>query len=141
MSVASCCNEDLLRTVLCLPGNSSSRWRKSSVPRYVAIKIPALDTDMSREKIFSKLINNANPSHDGISFLRLPIDEFRLEAVTGTHRCLVYEPMRETLFHLQHRLERQRLALPLFKFFLYCLLQALDYLHTECRVIHTGQST
>lgn len=107
--------------------------------RYVAIKIPAFDTDVSRETKYAKLINHADPSHEGLSFLRVPIDEFQLKTAAGTHFCLVYEPMRETLFRLQHRLKRQRLALPLFKFFMYCLLQALDYLHTECRVIHTGK--
>ncbi|KYK58834.1 protein kinase domain protein [Drechmeria coniospora] len=114
-----------------------ARSNKSPMPRYVTIKIPALDIDVSRETRYSKLINHANPTHEGLSFLRVPIDEFKLKAATGTHSCLVYEPMRETLFQLQHRLKRQRLALPLFKFFIYCLLQALDYLHTECRVIHT----
>lgn len=88
----------------------------------------------------SKLINHANPSHEGLSFIRTPIDEFQLEGPEGVHSCLVYEPMRETIFQLQHRLQRQRLALPLFKFFIYCLLQALDYLHTVCHLIHTGKA-
>ncbi|ODA84203.1 hypothetical protein RJ55_02721 [Drechmeria coniospora] len=105
-------------------GISSTVWlaenlqhNKSPMPRYVTIKIPALDIDVSRETRYSKLINHANPTHEGLSFLRVPIDEFKLKAATGTHFCLVYEPMRETLFQLQHRLKRQRLALPLFKFF------------------------
>ncbi|KAI5464115.1 hypothetical protein BGZ63DRAFT_411922 [Mariannaea sp. PMI_226] len=112
------------RTVAKLDFGTSST--KASVPRYVAINIPALDTDVSREAIFSAIINNANPLHDGLSFLRVPIDEFKLKAAA------------ETLFRLQHRLERRRLALPPFKFFIYCLLQALDYLHTEYRVILTN---
>lgn len=111
------------------------------IPRYVSIKIAALDADASGEMINSKLITNAKPSHEGLSFIRTPVDEFQLKGPEGTHFCLVYEPMRETLFQLQHRLRRQRLALPLFKFFTYCLLQALDYLHTECHLIHTGKVT
>ncbi|OIW34212.1 kinase domain protein [Coniochaeta ligniaria NRRL 30616] len=112
-------------------------WRKPVVPRFVSIKIAALDTDASRETTNSRLITSANPTHDGLSFIRTPVDDFHLKGLDGTHLCLVYEPMRETLFRLQHRLQRQRLAPPLFKFFIYCLLQAVDYLHTECHLIHT----
>lgn len=87
----------------------------------------------------SKLISTANPSHDGMAVIRTSIDQFKLQGPNGTHFCLVYEPICETLFNLQHGLRRQRLPFPLFRFFTYCLLQALDYLHTECRLIHTKQ--
>ncbi|EHK19632.1 uncharacterized protein TRIVIDRAFT_193504 [Trichoderma virens Gv29-8] len=100
------------------------------------IKIAALDTVSSREMTCWKLITTTNPSHEGLSFLRTPVDQFQLEGPEGMHLCLVYEPMRETLFQLQQRARRQRLALPLFKLFIYCLLEALDYLHTECHIIH-----
>ncbi|POR39058.1 Serine/threonine-protein kinase SRPK [Tolypocladium paradoxum] len=113
------------------------RWRKSSGPRYVSIKIPALDANASGETTKSKLITNANPSHEGLSCIRIPIDEFQLQGPQGMHSCLVYEPMRETLFQFQRRMPGQRLAMPLFKPYVYLLLQALDYLHTECRLIHT----
>ncbi|KAF5707384.1 kinase domain-containing protein [Fusarium mundagurra] len=119
-----------------LAENLKFKKRKKS-PKFVNIKIAALDTDASREMMYSKLISHAKPSHEGLSFIRIPIDEFRLQGPEGTHLCLVYEPMRETLFQLQHRLRRKRLALPLFRFFMYCLLQALDYLHSECHLIHT----
>ncbi|CAH0046049.1 unnamed protein product [Clonostachys solani] len=115
------------------------RWEKSFmlIPCFVSIKIAALDTDASGETRYSKIITHAKRSHDGLAFIRTPIDEFQLEGPEGTHLCLVYVPMRETLFRLQHRLQRQRLAPPLFKFYIYCLLHALDYLHTECHLIHT----
>jgi hypothetical protein len=48
--------------------------------------------------------------------------------------------MRGTLFSLQNLFPQQKLPLPLFKLFTYGLLQALDYLHNECRLIHTGKS-
>ncbi|KAH7131760.1 hypothetical protein B0J13DRAFT_451767, partial [Dactylonectria estremocensis] len=44
-------------------------------------------------------------------------DDFRLKGPEGTHTCLVYKPMRETLLIFQHRVPNQRLPLPLFKFF------------------------
>ncbi|EGX93664.1 Protein kinase-like domain [Cordyceps militaris CM01] len=120
-------------------GASSTVWlaenlqftKSLDIPRYVSIKIAALDIDKVWETRISKMIAMADPSHDGLSFLRIPIDEFRLETPSGVHGCLVYTPMRTTLFQLQRTLKRQRLAPPLFKFFLYCLLEAVDYLHTK----------
>lgn len=47
--------------------------------------------------------------------------------------------MRETLYHWQRRLPKQRLPLLLFKSYAFLTLQALDYLHTECHLIHTGK--
>ncbi|KID93619.1 protein kinase domain protein, partial [Metarhizium majus ARSEF 297] len=109
----------------------------TSVPRYVAVKIATLDIDAAWETRISRLIANAEPSHEGLNFIRTHLDKFQLPGEGGTHSCLVYTPMRETLFQLQHRLRGQRFAPPLFKFFMYCLLEAVDYLHTECHLIHT----
>ncbi|KAL7928707.1 kinase domain protein [Trichoderma chlorosporum] len=105
--------------------------------RFVSIKIAALDTYSSREMTCWKLIATSNPSHEGIAFIRTPVDKFELKGLDGTHLCLVYEPMRETLFQFQQRVRRERLAPPLFKLFIYCLLEALNYLHTDCKIIHT----
>src|SRR4051812_47694374 len=113
--------------------------RKSLIPRFVSIKIGALNADVSSETTYLKIITHAKRSHEGLAFIRTPIDEFQLQGPEGVHFCLVYEPMRETLFQLQRRMPRQRLALPLFKLYIYCLLEALDYLHAECRIIHTGK--
>ncbi|KID74357.1 protein kinase domain protein, partial [Metarhizium brunneum ARSEF 3297] len=45
--------------------------------------------------------------------------------------------MRETLFDLQRRLPGNRIPLQLFKLYVFCLLEALGYLHSACRLIHT----
>ncbi|KAH7329553.1 kinase domain protein [Stachybotrys elegans] len=113
------------------------RWKKSSSPRYVSIKIPALDTDGPGEAAKLKVIASADPSHPGLSYVRVPIDTFQLQGPQGTHLCLVYQPMRETLYQFQRRMPRQRLLMMDFKLFLHLLLQALDYLHTGCNLIHT----
>ncbi|KHO11487.1 tyrosinase precursor [Metarhizium robertsii ARSEF 23] len=117
--------------------SSSKRWCKSSIPRYVSIKIAALDSDASREAAHSKHIAEADPSHEGLSFIRLPLEAFQLHAPQGSYFCLVFEPMRETLFDLQRRLPGNRIPLQLFKLYVFCLLEALDYLHSACHLIHT----
>lgn len=114
-----------------------TRWGKSDIPRYVSIKIPASDVESADEVGCMKLISSANPSHEGLSYIRILIDVFDLQGEGGTHTCLVFESMRETLYQFQRRLPQQRLGLPIFKAYVFCLLQALDYLRTECRLIHT----
>ncbi|OAA37868.1 Protein kinase-like domain protein [Metarhizium rileyi] len=79
---------------------------------------------------------NANPSHEG-SFIRTPIDEFKLQGPKGSHYCLVYGLMRESLDQFRQRFEHHKLPVPLFKLHVFVLLEALDYLHSECRLIHT----
>ncbi|KAG6267840.1 hypothetical protein E4U47_005039 [Claviceps purpurea] len=112
---------------------------QSKLPRYVSIKIAALDhdEDAADEMEFLKLISNANPSHEGLKYIRVPLDTFDLQGENGTHSCLVFEPMRETLYKFQRDLPGEKFKLPLFKAYMYMLLKALDYLHTECRLIHT----
>ncbi|KAG6108853.1 hypothetical protein E4U14_003456 [Claviceps sp. LM454 group G7] len=114
-------------------------WSKSKLPRYVSIKIAALDHDgdAAEEIEFLKLISNANPSHEGLKYIRVPLDTFDLKGENGTHHCLVFEPMQETLYKFQRDLPGEKFKLPIFKAYMYLLLQALDYLHTECRLIHT----
>ncbi|KAI1125590.1 kinase domain protein [Nemania abortiva] len=140
--------DDRFKTIVKLGfGTGSTVWlaenlkfkpqRKSTVPRYVSIKIAALDTYAPREMMSSKRISNAKTSHEGLRLIRKPIDEFQLQGPEGTHFCLVYEPMRETLSRFRHGLQGQKLGLPLFRFYTYCLLDALDCLHTECHLIHT----
>ncbi|KAG6052654.1 hypothetical protein E4U17_005569 [Claviceps sp. LM77 group G4] len=112
-------------------------WSKSKLPRYVSIKITAIDIDDADEKGFLKLISNANPSHEGLKYIRVPLDTFDLQGENGTHSCLVFQPMGETLQKFQQDLPGGKFQLPLFKAYMYLLLQSLDYLHTECRLIHT----
>lgn len=50
--------------------------------------------------------------------------------------------MREPLWIFRRRFGADKVTrpfLPIFKAYLYILLEGLDYLHSECRVIHTGQ--
>lgn len=72
--------------------------------------------------------------------LRTRLDDFEVAGPAGKHMCLVYEPMREPLWILQRRFVDRQLPLPIAKAYIYFLLVGLDYLHTECRVVHTGES-
>ena len=139
------CRESQLASHLSLPRVSaltcpSKKCTESPDTPYVSIKIPALFSDAKNEMEKLYLIQNANPSHVGYSFIHTPLDHFDLPGPEGTRACLIYEPMRETLSQYQSRFPRRRIDGPIFKLHIYLILKALDYLHTECRLVHTGET-
>lgn len=105
-----------------MPTCPSPRCTESSNPPYVSVKIPALFADPKNEMDKLHLIQNANPSHEGYSFIHTPLDHFDLSGPEGTHTCLVYEPMRETLSQYQRRFPR-RIDVPIFKLHIYLILR------------------
>ena len=86
-----------------------------------------------------KRLCSANPSHAGLPYVQILIESFEVTGSNGTHLCLVFEPMRETLLLFQSRLKNKIFTLELMKMYLVCLLNGLDYLHSECRVVHAGE--
>jgi serine/threonine protein kinase len=53
---------------------------------------------------------------------------------------LVQEPGCISLFDLKERMHETRFPEGMVKAILTELLQALDFLHTECKAVHTGQT-
>ncbi|KAI1170602.1 kinase domain protein [Nemania sp. FL0916] len=113
------------------------------IPHVVCIEIPTLDEDVDDKDDFTNLVkfaikkNDNNDTLDGVPFLRIALDRFQIKTDAGVHSCHVYEAMREPIRVLRHRLEGHRLEPQMFKLHMYCLLQALDYLHRQCGIIHT----
>lgn len=67
-------------------------------------------------------------------------DRFELKGPRGSiHQCIVHEPLLTSLLHFQATLDPPNLPENLLKGALQQLLQALDFLHSEAHVIHTGQ--
>lgn len=66
------------------------------------------------------------------------MEHFEVRSPHGIHSCFVYEPLRETLRLFQRRLPNGKLPVSLLKVFLQQILLGLDYLHSECGIVHTG---
>lgn len=64
-------------------------------------------------------------------------DSFELQGQAGNHRCLVLQPMHMTLLEMMG-LNPKPFDLPLLKMTLRRFLLALDFLHNEANIIHTG---
>ncbi|RAL12216.1 kinase-like protein [Aspergillus homomorphus CBS 101889] len=104
------------------------QWRWSN-ERYVALKINSKNTHARKaagdvELEIMRHITRANRQHEGWHFVRKSLDSFSVQGVSGDHVRLIFEPLRESLEKYCRRWQGE-------------ILQALDYLHTECRVIHT----
>ena len=116
------------------------RW---SNDRYVAIKINAVDRPSKKtaenEIRISQLVSKANMQYTGRHFVRTLVDSFALIGKYGEHMCLVFEPLREPLWLVKDRFEENVIPSEILKIMAQMLLQGLDYLHTECHVIHTGR--
>jgi hypothetical protein len=119
-----------------------SRWRWLE-ERYVAIKINANRRNSPAKASEGELgilrhISKANPRHKGWHFVRKLLNSFTLDGVSGKHQSLVFEPLREPLWLYRERFIGNVIPPEILKIMLQMVLHGLDYLHSECHVIHTG---
>ncbi|KAJ6130061.1 kinase domain protein [Penicillium capsulatum] len=93
--------------------------------------------DARDERAIEEQIAQKGSSHRGSAIIRTCLDSLEVNGPEGNHLCLVYEPMREPLWIFQGRFPSVKLPLSIAKAYICILLTGLDYLHTECRVVHT----
>lgn len=74
----------------------------------------------------------------GQRYVRTILDAFKTSGPDSEHHCLVHKPMWDSLNELLARNVHRRFTEELLREALRRLFAALDYLHTECHVIHTG---
>ncbi|KAH0591961.1 hypothetical protein MHUMG1_10336 [Metarhizium humberi] len=101
------------------------------------------DGEAAKELAMSAHLASGDKRHRGHHLLVTAVDHFSIPSPNGQHVCLVFEPMREPLWLFKRRLSAGKITpstLPLFKLYIRGMLYALDYLHTDRHVIHTGSS-
>ena len=110
--------------------------------QHVTLKISTSNPDHGDTILHELEINKIltkDPSLTGSAFVRAAFDDFVATGPTGAaHLCLVFEAMREPLSQFQHRLVGDSIPPQLVKVYVDFILQGLDYLHSECHIIHTG---
>lgn len=109
--------------------------------KYVVVKVSTslrkFPTATHRELRTYEHLAKVNSSHPGQSLIRELYDAFELVGSVGKHQCLVQQPMHMTVLEMM-KLNPEPFNLPLLKITLRRILSALDFLHTEAKVIHTG---
>ncbi|KAK0384662.1 hypothetical protein NLU13_8748 [Sarocladium strictum] len=118
-----------------------SRWPWKN-QRYVALKItncsPAVQTAARKEIEISKHVCSMWTTHPGQQYVRKKLDSFEVESSGRTHLCMALEPLRQPLWMLGRQTSPSGLIQPhILKALLPGILECLDFLHTECHVIHT----
>lgn len=65
------------------------------------------------------------------------LDTFRIKGKHGEHLCIVYDVLREPIDLCMEKFPGRRFSPGKLRVLLPALLQGLDYLHSECHVVHT----
>ncbi|RDL34569.1 CMGC protein kinase [Venustampulla echinocandica] len=120
-------------------GVTSTVWlaRDLQKRQYVALKVYTRGDDHQEEFEVYQHLSKANPSHRGALYVRTAIDTFTVPRAGGDHSCLVQMPMWDSFKDLLLRNPTHRFTEDLLKAGLQQVFLALDYLHTECKLVHT----
>lgn len=115
---------------------------KHSGRRYVMLKIfvqaSCLGQHVDNELQIYRCIEQSPKDHPGRDNVRKLIDTFDIDGPEDKHRCLVHLPLFESVLTFLRRNPIEKLPSPIVAVILHRLFLALDYLHTECHIIHTG---
>ncbi|KAL4757536.1 putative protein kinase [Aspergillus foveolatus] len=115
------------------------QWHIEAPERVVALKITNSNANAAaQEREVEEHISAVDPSNRGRSVNWTLLDSFEVRGPEGSHLCLVYPPLREPLSMYQRRFDNGKMPLPLIKTYIRALLTSLEYLHKECRIVHTG---
>ncbi|TGO33322.1 hypothetical protein BHYA_0252g00030 [Botrytis hyacinthi] len=120
-------------------GVTSTVWlaRNLQAHEHVSLKIYTRDGDSQEEFEIYKCLKKGNNSHPGFRHVRTALEIFTIPRVGGDHTYLVQKPMWESFRELRYRLPNHCFTEKILKGALKQLFLALDYLHTECQLVHT----
>lgn len=114
------------------------RERKSELVG--ALKIANCDGAEENEVKIEEHIAKTGLSHRAYSLLRTCQERFEEDGLHSKHICSVYPALRESMLSFQRRFVDEVIPYLLIKVYLMVLLEALEYLHKDCNVVHTGMT-
>lgn len=120
-------------------GVTSTVWlaRDLQAHQHVTLKVYTRDEDNKEEFEIYKQLSKGDSSHPGYAHVRTALDIFTIHRSGGDHQCLVQKPMWESFRDLLYRNPAHRFTEELLRAGLIQVFLALDYLHTECKLVHT----
>jgi serine/threonine-protein kinase SRPK3 len=87
-----------------------------------------------------RLLRTIKTNHSGSLLVRRMLDDFQVDSKNGVFQCVVHPPLAISVKAFRRMLPDRALPVSLVKLVIKHLLLALDFLHTEAKVIHTGES-
>ena len=109
--------------------------------RHVALKVVKSDghyteTALDEIQLLQRVVSSSQ-SHAGRCHVVGLIENFRHIGPNGSHVCMVFEVLGENLLGLIKRYQHRGVPQHIVKQVAKQVLLGLDYLHSECRIIHT----
>eukprot|EP00053_Salpingoeca_punica_P015993 m.149135 g.149135 ORF g.149135 m.149135 type:complete len:604 (+) comp16850_c0_seq1:145-1956(+) len=124
-------------------GHFSTVWlaHDSSQNRYVALKVVKSAShyrEAAEDEIkLLRAVRDTNPRATGRQRVVMLLDDFVHHGPNGAHVCMIMEILGCTLLHLIKEYKYRGLPSDVLKRIVRQILEGLDYLHTQCRIIHT----
>lgn len=91
-----------------------------------------------RELPIYKHLDKIQSDHAGRQCLRKLLGSFEVAGPDGKHTCLIHQPLGMSLYELKMRARRKVFSKDVLRPAIRQLLAAVDYLHKESHIIHTG---
>ncbi|CAL8071793.1 unnamed protein product [Orchesella dallaii] len=124
-------------------GNFSTVWLCWDLvwKRYVALKVVKsaphhADAALDEIKLL-KCVRDSNPTDPHREKTVQLLDDFKITGANGTHVCMVFEVLGNNLLKLIIRSNYHGIPLQNVKSIMRQTLEALEYLHAKCKIIHT----
>ncbi|KAE8401792.1 kinase-like domain-containing protein [Aspergillus pseudonomiae] len=122
-------------------GSSATVWLSRDLldHHYVALKVYTASTMVTREIEIYNHLSTIQSTHAGQSCLRPLIEIFQAQnpGREGVHTCLVHPPLGISLDQLTRLLPDRVMSSAMVRTTIRNILAALDFLHTDARIIHT----
>jgi serine/threonine protein kinase len=83
-------------------------------------------------------IGTADPSHPGHQYIVKSLDDFTHVGPNGQHSCIIFEPLGQSVLNFQKKAKDGLLPLQMVRTIARQTLLALDYLHSCCKLVHSG---
>lgn len=103
----------------------------------LALKICIVSEDKPQEVAVSHHFRSIDTEHPGKAYLRVALEDFRVEGPHGLHQCLVFPALGLSLTNLRDLFEDRALEKTLLQKFLLVIVTAMDFMH-QAGVVHTG---
>lgn len=124
-------------------GHFSTVWlaHDTHLNRHVALKVVKsahhyTETAEDEIRLLQRVVT-ANPNHPGRRHVVSLLDSFRHRGPNGSHVCMVFEVLGENLLGLIKRYQYRGVPEHIVRQISKQVLLGLDYLHSECGIIHT----
>lgn len=107
--------------------------------KYVTLKVCEQESGPVRRELAAyRQLDTITTSNPGALLIRELLDSFKATGPAGDYQCLVHEPLGMSMETLRELSPGQKLPENLLRVFLVHLLQALDFLHTDAKMVHAG---